>query len=52
MFADDLPPGTHHHTIHLRATSRGTYAFPPAQAEAMYIPEIYGRTTGTTLTVR
>ena len=52
VFIDDLPPGRHNHTIHLRATSRGRYALPPAHAEAMYIPEIYGRSSGAKLEVR
>ena len=52
VFADDLPPGTHHHTIDLRSTSRGSFSFPPALAEAMYMPEVYGRTAGATLDVR
>lgn len=52
LFADHLQPGHHTHTIHLRATSRGRYLFPPAHAEAMYIPEVHGRTTTATLTVR
>ena len=52
VFADDLPPGTHHHTIDLRSTSRGRFGFPPAVAEAMYMPEVYGRTVGATLEVR
>ena len=52
LFADDLPPGTHVHTIDVRATSRGRFSFPPSQAEAMYMPEVYGRTEGATLEVR
>jgi hypothetical protein len=52
VFADDLQPGTHHHTIDLRATTRGKFSFPPVHAEAMYMPEVYGRTAGTTLEVR
>jgi alpha-2-macroglobulin len=52
VFADDLPPGTHVHTIDLRATTRGSYAFPPTHAEAMYMPEVYGRTIGGALEVR
>ncbi|MBL9102380.1 MAG: hypothetical protein JNL82_15550 [Myxococcales bacterium] len=52
VFADDLQPGTHHHTIDLRATTRGKFSFPPIHAEAMYMPEVYGRTAGTTLEVR
>lgn len=38
VFADDLPPGTHRHTVDLRSTSRGGFNFPPAVAEAMYMP--------------
>ncbi len=52
VFADDLPPGVHHHTIDLRSTSRGQFSFPPALAEAMYMPEVYGRTVGARLEVR
>ena len=52
VFADDLPPGTHRHTIDLRSTSRGQFSFPPALAEAMYMPEVYGRTVGARLEVR
>ncbi len=52
VFADDLPPGTHHHTVDLRSTSRGGFNFPPAVAEAMYMPEVYGRSNGARLEVR
>jgi hypothetical protein len=52
VFADDLPPGTHRHTVSLRATSRGEYQLPPAHTEAMYMPEVWGRSTGTRVTVR
>jgi uncharacterized protein YfaS (alpha-2-macroglobulin family) len=52
VFADDLGPGTHHHTIDLRSTSRGQFSFPPATAEAMYMPEVHGRTAGAALDVR
>jgi hypothetical protein len=51
LFADELPPGTHRHTVHLRATTRGRFAFPPTRAEAMYVPELYGRSTASTLQV-
>lgn len=52
VFADDLPPGTHHHTVFLRATSRGDYQLPPAHAEAMYMPEVWGRSAGARVAVR
>ncbi|MDC0723246.1 Ig-like domain-containing alpha-2-macroglobulin family protein [Nannocystis bainbridge] len=52
VFADDLPPGTHRHTVFLRATSRGDFSLPPARAEAMYMPEVWGRSEGARVTVR
>ncbi|MEZ4382231.1 MAG: MG2 domain-containing protein [Nannocystaceae bacterium] len=51
VFADDLQPGDHHHTVHLRATTPGSYTVPPAVAEAMYTPEIYGRSTAARIDV-
>lgn len=52
LFADDLPPGRHTHTVYLRATTPGRYAFPPTQAEAMYAPEVFGRTEGAQLSIK
>ena len=52
VFADDLSPGTHHHTVYLRATTPGTYDMPAARAEAMYAPEIFSRAPGRTLVVQ
>jgi uncharacterized protein YfaS (alpha-2-macroglobulin family) len=52
IFADSLPPGTHHHTIHVRPTTKGTYVLPSAHAEAMYEPEIYARSTGSSIVVK
>lgn len=51
LFADELQPGTHTHTVYLRATTPGRYSFPPSRAEAMYAPEVFGRTPSATLTV-
>jgi uncharacterized protein YfaS (alpha-2-macroglobulin family) len=51
VFIDHLPAGEHRHTIQLRATSPGDFALPPARAEAMYAPEIYGRTSSARLSV-
>ncbi len=51
LFIDHLSPGEHRHTVALRAITPGDYALPPARAEAMYMPEIYGRSTGARLTV-
>jgi len=51
VFADSLPSGTWTHTIFLKATSPGSFVMPPAVAEAMYEPEVFGRSTGTRLAV-
>jgi alpha-2-macroglobulin len=51
LFVNRLPAGEHHHTVQLRAVTPGEFALPPARAEAMYMPEIYGRTAGGRLTV-
>ncbi len=52
LFADSLPAGSHPHTIYVRPTTAGHYVLPSAQAEAMYEPEIYGRTTSGTVEVK
>jgi uncharacterized protein YfaS (alpha-2-macroglobulin family) len=46
LFADTLHPGTHKHTIYVRATTPGEFVFPPTVAQAMYTPEVFGRTDG------
>lgn len=52
IFADELQPGHHVHTVYLRATTSGLYALPPARAEAMYTPEIYGRSGASSVQIR
>jgi uncharacterized protein YfaS (alpha-2-macroglobulin family) len=52
VFADHLGPGTHLHTVFLRATTPGEYVMPPASAEMMYYPEVYGRSATRRVTVR
>jgi uncharacterized protein YfaS (alpha-2-macroglobulin family) len=52
LFADSLPAGSHSHTIYVRPTTAGHYVMPSAQAEAMYEPEIYGRSTASTVDVK
>lgn len=44
LFADGLSPGTHRTTVFLRAIAAGSYAMPPAEAHAMYTPELRGHT--------
>ncbi|KIG15320.1 hypothetical protein DB30_05747 [Enhygromyxa salina] len=51
VFADRLPPGTHTHTVWLRATTPGEYVMPPASAQMMYYPEVYGRTASARISV-
>jgi uncharacterized protein YfaS (alpha-2-macroglobulin family) len=52
LFTDDLQPGDFTHTIYLRATTPGIYAFPPSRAEAMYTPEVFGRTPSAQITIK
>jgi hypothetical protein len=52
LFYDHLGAGRHRVTLNLRATTVGEYALPPAQAVAMYMPEIYGRSTAGRVVVR
>ena len=51
LFADRLLPGGHTYTYLARATTPGRFVHPPAQAEAMYSPEVMGRTASGRLTV-
>ena len=50
-FADDLYRHTHELTYQARATIDGTFAVMPASVEAMYSPDVRGRTSSTTITV-
>ncbi|HET8539946.1 MAG TPA: alpha-2-macroglobulin family protein [Anaeromyxobacter sp.] len=51
LFADALPPGLHVASFVARATTPGTFALPPARAEEMYAPEVFGRSDGGTFQV-
>lgn len=44
IFADLLGPGEHRTTVFLRAIAAGSYEMPPAEAHAMYTPELRGNT--------
>ena len=46
LFADVLTAGVHRYTYYLRAAFPGRYAMPPTLVEAMYSPEVYGRSAG------
>ncbi|MBI2892360.1 MAG: hypothetical protein HYY06_02330 [Deltaproteobacteria bacterium] len=50
-FADVLPAGVYEHTYLARATTPGRYLVPPARAEEMYAPELFGRTASMHVTV-
>ncbi len=52
LFADALPAGTHRHTVFLRATTPGRFSLPPAKAEQMYAPEVFGRTDGRAVAIK
>ncbi len=43
-FADYMPRGVHAQSYIARATTPGSYAHPAAIAQAMYAPDVYGRT--------
>ncbi|MCA9679769.1 MAG: hypothetical protein H6708_23625 [Kofleriaceae bacterium] len=51
-FADYVAAGTHVMTYKARATIDGAFAVPPAHVEAMYEPDVMGRTASTTLVVK
>jgi uncharacterized protein YfaS (alpha-2-macroglobulin family) len=45
-FVDHMPAGMFHYRYLARATTLGVYMVPPTKVEAMYQPEIFGRTAG------
>lgn len=49
-FSSLLWPGTYEFTYTMRATAAGVFRVPPAKAEEMYSPEVFGRSSS--LTVR
>lgn len=51
-FADELGPGRYELVALVRATAAGRFDWPAARAEAMYEPEVYGRTNGSTAVIR
>ncbi|MCC6748694.1 MAG: Ig-like domain-containing protein [Deltaproteobacteria bacterium] len=51
LFADSIEPGVYTYVYLARATTAGTYVTPPAHAEQMYEPEVFGRTGTSTFTV-
>jgi len=51
-FFDHVEPGMYRVHYLARAASVGAFVVPPTRIEAMYAPEVYGRTATTTLAVR
>ena len=51
-FFDRIEPGMYHVRYLARATSIGSFVVPPTRIEAMYQPEVFGRTAASTLTVK
>jgi uncharacterized protein YfaS (alpha-2-macroglobulin family) len=49
---DRIQPGMYRVRYLARATSIGSFIVPPTRIEAMYAPEVYGRTPASTLVVR
>jgi hypothetical protein len=51
VFADWLGPGTYQYTYLIRAGVPGEFTVIPATAQAMYFPEVFGRSAGGVITV-
>ena len=47
-----LPPGVHRTTTLARVAFSGTFQAPPAQVEAMYEPDVRGRSGGAVVRIR
>ena len=50
-FSRTSPAGTYEYTYVARATTPGTFVVPPARAEEIYAPEVFGRTATDTVVV-
>ena len=46
-----LPAGTYEYTYVARATTPGTFVTPPARAEEIYAPEVFGRSASGTVVI-
>jgi hypothetical protein len=52
FFFDQVSRGRHEVSFLFRTTTPGVYPTPPAQAEMMYQPEVFGRTAGAEYRIR
>ena len=50
-FAFSLRAGTHEYSYVARATTPGTFVVPPARAEEIYAPEVFGRSASDTVVI-
>jgi hypothetical protein len=46
-----IQAGEHTYSYRARVVSAGTFAVPPAQAQLMYAPEVYGQTAAESVTI-
>lgn len=51
-FADYMPKGTFKFTYTVSASTQGSFKVPPAWVNAMYQPEVYGRTASSTFEIK
>jgi len=51
LFATNIQPGTYTYTFLVQATTPGEFRVLPAQAEQMYFPDVWGRSSGALFTV-
>jgi uncharacterized protein YfaS (alpha-2-macroglobulin family) len=52
LFADSLAPGIHTHRYLVRALTYGTFQAPGTRIEEMYAPEVFGRSSETTIEIK
>ena len=50
-FTSYLPGGTYEYTYIARATTPGRFVVPPARAEEIYAPEVFGRSSSATVVI-
>jgi len=51
LFRESLPAGSYTYEYYLRATTPGTFSYPPTVASELYFPENFGRTAGAVFVV-
>ena len=51
LYAERLQPGVYNYSFRLRAVAPGSFITPPARAEEMYAPEVFGSTASQMLEI-